>query len=393
MLVCAALSTLTLTACTKVDQSKARVIDAIDRTEQVARQFTYTDSSGGHTASVAGVVQDDLRYSLVASIDGTPAASEIVVDDARALQVTDAGLLKNLTSARAGAPAVNPAAAAPPASPTGSPSASPAPSSSPSSAPSSSPSPAPSASPSPSPSASAAALGGVPAPVAPAPVPEALRSGQWVLDKTGASGLTASSSANQTVGANPLFDAITALEYLRASVNAGSDVTKFNPESETYRPKLDPFPRPASDTLRYDVVPPTLPVRSSGAGGQLQTSIPDTPFFRIMAIYVKNGLVVDAREKIDIVTRLEDPQSNLEARLGDYVNVPSGASLQVQAAALQVSLNHQLAQLAKPRLRLRQMELNFTSLGQSAAVSLPTGAVEASLTGVDAHSQLLYEQH
>jgi hypothetical protein len=384
ILVCAAFSALFLTGCTKVDQSKARVMDAIDKTEQLAREFTYSDSAGGHTASVAGVVQDDLRYSVVASIDGKPAASEVVVDDARALQVTDAGLLKNLTNAHAGTAAASPAAATPaPSSP-----ASPA-----SPAASSSASPSPSPSPPPSPPPSAAALGGVQAPAAPAPVPEALRLGQWVLDKAGASGLIASSSAGQPVGSNPLFDAITALEYLRTSVNAGSDVTKFNPESETYRPKLDPFPRPASDTVRYDVVPPTLPVRSSGAGGQLQTAIPDTPFFRIMAIYVKNGVVVEAREKIDIVTRLEDPQSNLETRLGDYVNVPASASLQEQAAALQVALDHRLAQLAKPQLRLRQMELKFTSLGHSAAVSLPDGATEASLSGVDAHSQLLYEQH
>ena len=363
MLVCAAVSALVLTGCTKVDQSKTHVLDAIDKTEQLAREFTYTDNSGGHTATVSGVVQDDLRYSVAASIDGKPAASEIVVDDARALQVTDPTLLSNLTSARAGVAAANPAAIAPAATPAA------------------------------SPSPSAAALGGVQAPAPPAPVPEALRLGQWVLDKAGASGLTASSTGGQQVGRNPLLDAITALEYLRASVNAGSDVTKFNPESETYRPKLDPFPHPSSDTVRYDVVPPALPVRSAGAGGQLQTAIPDTPFFRIMAIYVKNGLVVDAREKIDIVTRLEDPQSNLETRLGDFVNVPADASLQVQAAALQVSLNHQLARLAKPQLRLRQMELRFTSLGHAGAVALPDGASEASLSGVDAHSQLLYEQH
>ena len=333
---------LLLAGCTKVDQSKAIVLSAIERTEQLARQFTYTDSAGGHTTVVKGDVQDDFRYSLAATVDGRAAASEVVDDDARAMQVTDKSLLPKLASAAASAPVT-------------------------------------------------VVSGQVTS--TPAAVPAALSSGQWVVDQAGAVGLAATSSLDQPVGTNPLFDALTALEYVKTAVSAGADVTKFNPESETYRPKLDPFPHPSGDTLRYDVVPPILQPKSTGAGGQLQLSLPDNTFFRLMAIYVRDGMVVDVREKIDIVTRLEDVQSNLEARIGDFVNVPSSATLQQQAGALLYTLNRQLPRIGRPPIRLRDMELDFTSLGSAQPVSLPQNATTGSLAAVDAHGQLLYEQH
>ena len=392
MLLCAVLSTVFLTGCTKVDQSKAKVLDAIDRTEQLAREFAYTDSSGGHTTVVRGTIQDDLRYKLVASVDGTQAASEVVVDDARAMQVTNTALLKDLATTRGGSTVLSPASVAPTAAAT--PSASSSPSSSPSASPSPSSSAAPSASAAASPAPSTIAGVTAPAaPAAPAAVPAALQSGQWVLDQAGAAGLTAVSLGTQTVGKNPLLDSLTALEYVRAAVNAGQNVTKFNPESETYRPKLDPFPRPSSGVIRYDVIPPILQPRSNGAGGQTQLAVPETPFFRIMAVYIRNGMVVEAREKIDIATRLLDPQSNLQARLGDFVSLPSTASVDQQASALQTFLNQQLARTGKPLLRQRTMDLAFISLGHAASVSLPAEATAGNLSGVDAHGQLLYEQH
>jgi hypothetical protein len=366
--------TISLAGCTKLDQGKARVDSAIDRTEQLAREFTYSEKAGSHSTVVTGSVQDDLRYSVAATVDGTAAASEVVVDDARAMRVADASLLQNLTVTGAGArlPAV--AITGVPVAAGGSPS------------------PAAGATPAASPTAGSIAeqVNG-PAATVPAGVPGALQSGLWVVDKAGAAALTAGANQVQVVGKNPLLDALTSLEYVRTAVDQASDVAKFNPESETYRPKLDPFPRPAAGTTRYDVVPPILKPRSKNGSGQLQLSLPDTTFFRLMAVYVKDGVVVEVREKIDIVLRLEDVQSNLQARLGDFVKVGQGASVQTQASALETTLNRQLPLAGKPPIRLRELEVRFANLGHPAPVAVPDGAVPGDLSGVGAHGQLLYE--
>ena len=351
LLLPALLGSVSLVGCAKVDQSKAVVLAAIDRTEQQSREFTYTEKASGVKTVVKGVVQDDLRYSLAATVDGTAVASEVVLDDTRALQVQDGRVLQQITSATQAATAAGAAAAA-------------------------------------------SASGSAPAAAAaPAQVPAALTTGGWVVDKAGATGLVAGSSSDiQLVGRNPLLDSITSLEYTRAAINAATDVVKFNPESESYRPKLDPFPRPASGTLRYDTVPPILSPRSSGTGGQLRLAPPDVPFFRLMAIYVRSGRVVEVRERIDVATRLRDPQSNLAARLGDFIKVNQGASTSDQAAALTTALNRQLAQTGKPLIRLRDMDLQFTSIGHSGSVSIPADAAPGDLSAVGAHGQLLYQQ-
>jgi len=355
LLALAVLSSVAMSSCTKVDQSKARVLEAIDRTEQQAREFSYTEKASGSTTVVKGVIEDDLRYSLTASVDGSPAASEVVVDDARALQVSNAAVLQKITASGQGSRGTTPVV-----------SASPSPSASPSIDPSSPLAPA-----------ATATIAG--------PVPDDLTAGRWVVDKKGAIGLVAGTSGDAlVVGRNPLLDSITALEYTRRAINEATDIARFNPESSDYRPKLDPFPRPAAGTLRYDVVPPILTPRSNGTGGAVRVDPPATPFFRLLAVYVRDGRVAEVR--------LRDPQSNLDARLGDFVKVSPGATVSDKAAALLKILNRQLAQTAKPLIRPREMALKFTSLGHSATVRLPPDATAGDLSGAGAHGQLLYQQ-
>jgi hypothetical protein len=222
-----------------------------------------------------------------------------------------------------------------------------------------------------------------------ATVPDALRSGQWVLDRHGASKLI-SGVASQQVGLDPLFDSLTTLEYVRAAVGTAADVQRFNPESESYRPKLDPFPRPSAGILRFDLVPPVLTPRQTNTG--LQRDLPDTAFFRLMAVYMRDGIIVEVRERIDIETRLNDPQSNLETRIHDYLNDPPSAINQ-QAVRLLQALNQQLVRTGKPAIRPREMDLRFTALGHAARVQLPQGASEASLAAVGDHGQVLFERH
>jgi hypothetical protein len=324
------------------------VLDAIDRTQALARDFTYTEKAGGHTTVVKGSIHDDLRYSVASTVDGAPGASEVVVDDSRALRVSDGSLLTRMASH--------------PSVPGG-------------------------AGPAPGVQVGAGAL-----PSPPAQIPPDLTAGRWVVDKAGASAFGVGASLNaRDVGRNPLLDAITALEYVRGATNQAQDVARFNPESETYRPKLDPFPRPRSGVLRYDVVPLALKPRSHGPGGSLEVTVPDTAFFRLMAIYVQDGVIVEVREKIDIEARLKDPQSNLQARLGEFVSVPPGTSTGKQGSALLAKLNASLPTLGKPPVRLRELDLSFTNLGHSGIVTLPADSSPGDLSAVGAHGQVLFE--
>ena len=321
---------------------------SINRTELLARGFVYTDKSGGHTTRVSGSVEDDLRYRLDASVDGNPAASEVVYDDARALQVQDESLLAGLVR---------------------------------------------------SPSGNAVTLTGeagvsaAGAPVSLAQLPAPLQSGQWVVDKAGATGLTVTSNTVAAPGKDPLLDAVTGLEYVRQAMGEAGSVEKFNPESETYRPKLDPFPRPQQGVIRYDLVPPALPQpQSGGAGGvPLSRPLPATPFFRLLAVYVRDGKVVEVRERINVAARLSDQASNLEARLGEFVKAPAGASISQQANLLLRTLNRQLQLRGQIPIRERDMDLKFSGLGRAQPVQLPAGATDTDLAALGVQGQVLYE--
>jgi len=119
---------------------------------------------------------------------------------------------------------------------------------------------------------------------------------------------------------------------------------------------------------------------------------PGVPFFRLMSIYVRSGLIVDVREAIAIAPRLVDSQSNLQARLGDFTEAATASSpLSVQVAALQFSINRKLALEGQPLIRPRVLDLSFSSLGKAPALSLPDGAQQANLAGLGTYGLLLYE--
>jgi hypothetical protein len=318
--------------CTKVAQDKDRVLGAIDRTEQLARTFTYTDDAAGHKTVVTGAVRDDFRYRAAATVDGQALVAEVVYDDTRALRVDAVAGSRIVVPGNAGA----------------------------------------------------------------STSPVSLPAGVWVQDPAGASSLLLSVPSTKP-GKDPLADALTALEYVRYSIGQAQTVQKFNPESETYRPRLDPFPRPASGTTRYDLVPPDLPARQrvgTGANIGVLNQVPGVPFFRLMAVYVRDGLVQEVREQISITPRLVDSQSNLEARLNDFTNAATPSDpISRQAAALLFSINRTLAREGQPVLRPRTMDLRFGDLGKPPDVALPAGATQTDLSGLGAYDLLLYESH
>jgi hypothetical protein len=327
--------------CTKVAQDKDKLLAAIDSTEQLARTFSYTENASGHQTVVTGDGCGDRRYQVAASVDGRPLLSEVVYDDTRAVKIEDSTAGKILVAA-------------------------------------------------PNSAASAAA------PAVSATKGVALQTGVWLEDQKAARSLLLG-SPSRSPGKDPLTDALTALEYVRFAISQAQGVFKFNPESESYRPKLDPFPRPAAGVTRYDLLPPDLPARQrvgTGANIGVLNQVPGVPFFRLLAVYVRDGIVVDVREQIAVTPRLVDSQSNLEARLNDFTSAAKPTQpLNYQAAALLFSINQKLAREGQPLIRPRTLDLEFSSLGKAPAVSLPAGATQTDLSGLGAYDLLLYETH
>lgn len=321
--------------CTKVAQDRDKVIAAIDQTEQLARTYMYTENANGHKTVVTGAIRDDLRYRVDASVDGQPVADEVVYDDTRALKISGA----------AGGSILVPSTT----TPTGQ-----------------------------------------------ATQPVALRTGVWLDDPKGAASLLLK-APSRAPGKDPLADSLTALEYVRFAISQAQTVFKFNPESEAYRPKLDPFPRPAAGVIRYDLLPPDLPARQRVGTGQnigVLNQVPGVPFFRLMAVYVKDGLVQEVREQIAVLPRLADSQSNLEARLNDFTRGASpNQPLSYQAAALLFSVNARLSREGQPLIRPRTMDLQFSGFGQAPDVTLPAGATQTDLASLGSFDLQLYESH
>lgn len=324
-------------ACDVQHPERDAVLKAIARTEAVARAFAYVERSGGHLTQVRGDIADDLRYQLAMTLDGRPAAAEVVVDDARALQLPSPDLRGKMLL-------------------------------------------------------QAATATGASAQAARATVPAALVAGRWVVDPGGMGPLSAAGVEGRQVGNDPLLDALLSLEYVRASITQAAAVVRFNPESQNYRPQLDPFPRPDRGTVRYDLVPPPLPARQGGEVAQAQAQLPATPFFRVMAIYVKDGLVVQARERISVELRLRDPQSGLATRLSDYVKVPADAGVAEQARALAAALNRGLGHTSVAQIRERDLVVSFTAFGHKAAIQVPRSAVPGRLWMFEGQGQVLFEQ-
>jgi len=90
---------------------------------------------------------------------------------------------------------------------------------------------------------------------------------------------------------DPSLEAMQVFDYTEAALREAGEVVKFNPEDVSYKPKLDPFPRPTRDVVRYDVRPAVFP----RAGGSLNQVMPDVRNFRKMAIYVRGGIVEAVR--------------------------------------------------------------------------------------------------
>jgi hypothetical protein len=170
------------------------------------------------------------------------------------------------------------------------------------------------------------------------------------------------------LGNDPMFDAVTALQYVRTAVDAAAFVRKYDPESlePTYKPAEDPFPRPArgSGIDRYDLKEEPLPAASVNGS----FAAPQVSNFRKMAVYVRHGRVIEVREKIDVLSHVAELAHNYHA------SVPQGAHA---TAADQINFvvqlyNRYAVASGNDPLRVRTMTLQLLDVGQPQTVQVPT---------------------
>jgi hypothetical protein len=214
----------------------------------------------------------------------------------------------------------------------------------------------------------------------------------WVVDPNGANTLFSNQQRVGFTGLDPMYDALTVLKYVRQATGEADFVTKFNPESQDYRPKFDPFPRPGPHEIRYDLLPPPLKPRDPTTSVGNASQLPGVRYFRRMSVYVRDGLVVGVREQISVENLLIDPRSHLAARAGDY-NIDLGhGSVREQAARFLQTINAGAAALGLPPIREREMSATFTNFGSHLTVALPRDAQRGSLRDIFDYGQVLFER-
>lgn len=281
-----------LSACGEPEDDEDRVLAAISRTDRLAYNFVYEDTrpvpgtqdvafqqagqevvvEGGPQifgdSLVQGVVEDDFRFKAQLSLDDQPTLEKVVHDDAVAVRLLKPDDLE-LFIDRAVIDQVDTDTDRPGIS-----------------------------------------------------VGEALQSGRWVIDPEGAPQQLLGVSAERQQGVDPLLDALTTFDHVRAAIDRAESVQRFSEESldPAYRTSEDPFPAPDEDSgvIRYDLRRPRLPaVGAIGASGQ--PDVAETEHFRKMAIYVDDeGHVIQVLETVEVSGRqVEEFRTYFNAFMAD----------------------------------------------------------------------------
>lgn len=336
----------------------------IQHTEALARAYSYAVQYGSHHAVVQVRVDDDFRYQATYTRDGRPESTEIVSDDARALQVSDPALLVRFQKGGSSGPA-QPARSV--TAPVGT-----------------------------------VPVGGFIAPgqaVDPAAL-NSVASGQWVEDPSGAYGILKPPATSKPLapGVDQVGDALRVLSNLDSyigSLNAG-DIVPYNPEAGYYFKDLDPFPKPTAGEQRFDIaLSAGLPARSAlnDSPEQRRQAIPPASYFESDAIYVRNGAIASIRESVNVALRLRLPDQDIVARLQDAaIKLPSNIgslSIDRQAQVLDGVLNKFYASQQADPLVQRYAVVEFNQLGQVAPIILPPAPIKASLYGIFDRGQIL----
>lgn len=247
-----------LPACSRDDSDLDDLRAALTRSKAETVQFIYTDERPDERFRVAGVMEDDFRFKALVSVGAAPTYEEVVSDDGLALRFLDPTRLSRLVDVGRAASADR-----------------------------------------------STELAG-------ADVATVLQSGRWLLDVDGAPPIAAAFAETEDLGKDPVFDAITSLDYVERAVNQAQGVQKWSEDSldPAYRKSEDSFPKPetGSGVVRYDLRRPRLPAAadlSGGADGR-GAGLPGTRHFRKMAIYVKDGRILRVLERIEVTGKAFD---------------------------------------------------------------------------------------
>ncbi|MDQ3946674.1 MAG: hypothetical protein M3357_16285 [Actinomycetota bacterium] len=343
-LLCLA-TTLGLTGCSsEATTTEKRLRAALRATEHLAHRFAYRETfvseAEKRETEVRGLVEDDLRYKARVSVGGVAVLDEVVSDDALAVRLIqpaalDEFLRRPTEKGKSGSGVGSEEPGAPEA---------------------------------------ATPIGSgddAPDPVA------ALRSRRWVLDKAGAPAVFSANPAEERgLGEDPVLDALDIFAHVERAIDEAAYVGEFNEESiePVYRKDEDPFAKPekGSEVIRYDFAAPKLPKASDRAGGNQVT--PDARHFRKMAVYVKDGRVLQVSEVIDVASRLDDLAEVYETRF------PKDRKPEEVAAVAIDALNTIRTGQGQDPIRLRTMSYNLKDLGDPVTVDMPGEVVETSLS-------------
>lgn len=334
--------------CSRRETFEEEVQAAADLARRHASSFVYSDARVDRQIRVQGVIDDDFRFKAAVSIDNKPTYEQIVHDDALAVRFIDPTQLSSVL-------AVNVTEADLTTDLEGFSSL------------------------------------------------EVLRTGRWLVDDDGAPLVSAVTTNVAKLGKDPVLDAISALDYVAAAAVNAVAVERWSEDSldPTYSSSEDIFPTPAegSGVIRYDLRRPDLPAVSDTSGDTGGVPLPTVANFRKMAIYVKDGRIIEVREEIEATgKRLEQFLSYARSFIKSFAfdetykkafnDGVAAAKTDVELAdILFTGINTALVSLGQDPITRRTMTLSLPSGGDS-PVELPkenvvTGSLALLATSAD----------
>jgi hypothetical protein len=297
----------TVGGCGRRRQGDVTTLRAImRRTALSSARVEYEEDRANDRVGVNALLEDSFRYNALLSVNGAPALEEIVNDDALADRVLAADAYKVLGTKNAQAGAI-------------------------------------------------------------------AANGQWVLDDQGAPRWLVNTPDKLQTGDDPIYDALHLFRYLDDAIGASSFVHKYNRDSLDYNPKDDPFPKPdpGSSVTRFDLDPPPMPDQGSASGASSAfQQFPGAAQFRQLSIYVRDGRIIEVRERIEVRPKLLTKLQRLLA---------AGKDSPRTADAALAALNAARVRRGDQPVRTRRMTMRLTA-GGAAHATLPAATTAGDLS-------------
>jgi len=343
----AAVALTLLVACGDRDETRDELRRHVRNTARLAMRFEYADDRPADPVTgdkarrlvVRGIVEDDFRYKARVAFDRTDAFDEVVYDDLLAVRFIDPRRLGTFVNKQK-VPEAN-----------------------------------------------------LETDIEGLNLVQALETRRWVVDPAGAPSRTSGSPTSEHLGKDPVLDAITIMNYVERAIQEAAGVQEWNPDaiSPTYSTSEDTFPKPedGSGVTRYDLVRPVLPPPAN-LEGRSDVAVPATRHFRRMAVYVKDGRVIQVREAINLRGRFLDdvvkytrlfliegdaPEEFIDDldKQREELREASDEEREQIGDALLAGLSIGVQQFGSEPILVRSMSLDLRDVGGKVAVDVPTG--------------------